>query len=278
MQPVKSNILLLVALAALSGHSFAQTAPTDIKPASDAKSAAEAKAPTEDKTVVDARSYAEYLAKQDMRLPQVLRAFYLPNGATQNELNDTQTAMRNVLTGGTRIYAMPTDNKIIVAGTAVEIALAQKVMDSLDFSRRTYRLTYTLTELEDGQKVGDQHFSVIVTSGGKTELKQVSKVPIPVGNSADKAGDLQYEEVGLNITASVDGYPDAVRLRSKVEQSTIAEEKSNIGTGAGNPVIRDTSLEGSSILVPGKPLLLGSLDTPGSSRHQEVKVVAEPIQ
>jgi hypothetical protein len=43
-------------------------------------------------------------------------------------------------------------------------------------------------------------------------------------------------------------------------------------------MIRQTSLDGSSILMPGKPLVLGSLDMPGSTRHMDVEVVAELVK
>jgi hypothetical protein len=59
-------------------------------------------------------------------------------------------------------------------------------------------------------------------------------------------------------------------------QSGIAEERSGIGTQ--DPIIRQTTLEGTSTLVQGKPLVLGSLDVPGSTRHQEVEVVSELVR
>ncbi len=40
--------------------------------------------------------------------------------------------------------------------------------------------------------------------------------------------------------------------------------------------IRQSVLEGTSFLTTGKPLVLGSFDIPGSTRHTEVTVVMEP--
>ena len=82
--------------------------------------------------------------------------------------------------------------------------------------------------------------------------------------------------MGQEIEATLDGYLDGVRLRTKVVQSSIAEDKSGIGTQT--PVIRQITLEGTSTLVQGKPLVLASLDVPGSSRHQEVEVVSELVR
>jgi hypothetical protein len=125
-----------------------------------------------------------------------------------------------------------------------------------------------------------QHFSIIVASGSRTEFKQGSRVPIGVGGRSSGSStsnlDVQYLDVGQEIEASLDGYLDGVRLRTKVTQSSIAEDKSGVGTQ--DPVIRQTTLEGTSTLVQGKPLVLGSLDIPGSTRRQEVEVLSELVR
>jgi hypothetical protein len=51
-----------------------------------------------------------------------------------------------------------------------------------------------------------------------------------------------------------------------------------VRVGTQDPVIRQTTLEGTSTLVLGKPLVLGSLDIPGSTRHQEVEVFSELVR
>jgi hypothetical protein len=84
---------------------------------------------------------------------------------------------------------------------------------------------------------------------------------------------VQYLDVGLSIEATPSGEADGVKLRSKVEQSSLADEKSSVGQQ--DPVVRQTLLDGTSTLALGKPLVLGSLDIPGSTRHQEIEVIAE---
>ena len=83
---------------------------------------------------------------------------------------------------------------------------------------------------------------------------------------------VQYLDVGLNIEASLDGD----RLRSKVEQTGVAEEKS--GIGSQDPIVRQTTIEATSDMAPGKTLVLGSLDIPGTTRHQEIEATAELVQ
>ena len=209
----------------------------------------------------------------------VYQTLYLTNITAQNDANDLQTDLRNMLPNS-RLYYVPSQSAISLRGTPEDIALAKRILADLDHTKKLYRLTYTITDSDGGKSIGTQHFTLVVASGGKTNLKQGSKVPIVTG--ATKAGDttqhsdVQYLDVGLGIEASLDAYSDGVRLRTKLEQSSVAEEKS--GVGIEDPVIRMTTLEGTSTLVQGKPLVLGSLDFPGSTRHQEVEVVSELVR
>jgi type II secretory pathway component GspD/PulD (secretin) len=161
-------------------------------------------------------------------------------------------------------------------GTAEDIALAQKILADLDRPRKAYRLTYTITETGSGQSNSGQHVTLIVTSGGTTDFKRGSKVPIAIGTYTQTPhADVQYQDIGLQIEATLNGYVDGVHLRSKIAQSDVSDEKSGIGTQ--DPIFRQTTLDGTATLVPGKPLILGSLDIPGTNRHQQVEVVSEAI-
>jgi len=210
---------------------------------------------------------------------ETYQTIYLTNLTQQNDANDLQTDLRNMLPKA-RLYYVPSQSAISLRGTPEDIALAQKILVDLDRVKKTYRLTYTITESDGGKVIGTQHVALIVASGGKTVLKQGNKVPLVTGGSEPanlaQSSQVQYMDVGLSIEASLEGSLDSVRLRTKVEQSSVADEKSSVG--AQDPVIRQTTLEGTSTLVQGKPLVLGSLDVPGSTRHQEIAVVAELVR
>jgi len=65
-----------------------------------------------------------------------VQTFYLTNAWQQNDLTDVQTAIRNVLTGGGfKIYAVPSQNAIVIRGTPDELLLAQKLINDLDKPR-----------------------------------------------------------------------------------------------------------------------------------------------
>jgi type II secretory pathway component GspD/PulD (secretin) len=208
------------------------------------------------------------------------QTLYLANITEQREVNDIVTDLRNMLPRA-RIYSVESENAISVRGTPEDIQLAQKMVSELDKPRQAYRLTYTIADIENGKRVGAQSFALIaVVSEGKTILKQGSKVPIITGTtdkgSSGESSQVQYEDVGLAIEASLEAYADGVRLRTKIDQSSVADERP--GVSVADPVIRQTVLEATSDLQPGKTAVLGSLDVPGSTRHQEVEVVSELLR
>ena len=212
----------------------------------------------------------------EQRAPEVYQTFYLANASQHDEFNDIQTALRNTLSRA-RIYGVPTQNAISIRGSAEDLAMAQKVISDLDRPQRLYRLTYTITETDGGKAVGVEHFSLVVKSRGKATLKQGSRVPIVTG-AYDVAGtttpntQVQYQDVGLSIEATLDGES----LHTKVEQTSVAEEKSVVGSQ--DPILRQTVLDGTSELMEGKSMVLGALDIPGSTRHEEIAVGWELVK
>ena len=209
--------------------------------------------------------------------PIIYQTLYLTNLTQQNDAVELVNDLRNMLPDA-KLYYVPSQSAFSIRASAEEIALAQKILADLDKTKKIYRLTYTMTERDGGKTIGVQHFSIIVASGSRTDFKQGSRVPISVAKNAAPGSnaEITYLDVGQEIEASLDGYLDGVRLRTKVVQSSIAEDKSGVSTQ--DPVIRQTTLEGTSTLVQGKSLVLGSLDIPGSTRHQEVEVLSELVR
>jgi len=169
----------------------------------------------------------------------------------------------------------------VLRASAEEFTLAQKLITELDRPKKAYRLVYTITEMDGEKRVGVQHFSMIVVSGQRTVMKQGSRVPIATGSFSSPGAtgaqtQFTYLDVGMNFDATLDEFANGVRLRTKVEQLGIAEQSS--GVGVQDPVIRQNTLEGAAFLAVGKPLVLGSMDITGSTRHLDVEVVMEPVR
>jgi len=210
---------------------------------------------------------------------EIDQTIFLTNVTRQNDLNEIQTDLRNMLQH-VRIYLIASQNAISIHGTPEDVQLAQKLVAELDRPRKIYRLIYTITETDNGKRTGTQTIALVAASGEKTTFKQGSKVPIVTGSfdsDNSKANtQVQYQDLGLNIEFTAEGRMDGLNLRSKVEQSSLAEQKS--GVGPQDPVVTQSVLDGSTALTLGKPMSLGTIDIPGTTRKQEIAVVSELVK
>jgi hypothetical protein len=268
---MKLTYVLAASLLALSLTASAQTAETPLKPA-------------ETSPTPLSRS-AE--AQAEMAQARV-QTFYLANASQPQEANEILVALRNILLPYVKIYLVSDQNAIVVEAPPGQLALAQRLITELDRPSKTYRLTYTVTELDGKQRIGTEHFSMIVVTGQPTSLKQGSKVPVATGTynpgnaptSAGSAPGVQtqftYLDVGMNFSATLDETEHGARLNSKVEESSVGEDKTI--SGVNEPVIRQTVLQGASFLTLNRPLMLGSVDIIGTTRHIDIEVVMDQVQ
>ena len=200
--------------------------------------------------------------------PGQVQTFFLKNVTNVHQLNDIQTNLRNMLNRA-RIYAISSENAISVRGTPEELATAQKLIAELDRPALLYRVTYTITDTDGGKPIGSHSMSVLVPANGEGRLKLGSRVPIVTGSSgtgSDLTTEFQYQDVGLMLEASASG----TELHTKLEQTGVSAEKSNVGIQ--DPVISQTMLDGVSPLGSGKPVVLGTIDVPNSTRQQQISV------
>lgn len=211
--------------------------------------------------------------------PMIYQTFFLRHATQQNQANEIQTVLRNELSRA-RIVYVGTENAVSIEATADDMATAQKIISDLDRPIATWRLTYTLTQTDGGHAEGTpQRVAVIVTQGSKTQLKLGTKVPLVTGSTGSDSTpstQVQYIDVGLNLEAKIDGASDTPLLETKIEQSSVAEERSGIGTQ--DPMIRQTSLDAEFNVAEGKALTVGTLDLPGSARQEKIEVTAERVK
>jgi type II secretory pathway component GspD/PulD (secretin) len=256
--------LLAGSLLALSASALAQS--TDNKP--DAKTT-ESKA-TERPAFTSRPPASEY----------VFKTYFLSNVSQQQDANEILIALRNMLEPWVKIYLVSSENAIELSAPPDQQALAQKIIAELDRPRKAYRLTFTLAESDAGKRIGIQHFSLVVVAGQRVTLKQGSKIPVITGTfepgNSSTQSQFQYLDIGMNFDATLDDTPNGLRLKSKVEQSSLADEHMS-GPLAPEPIVRQTDLEGTSAITLGKPTTIGSIDVAGSTRHVDIEVVAEPV-
>lgn len=213
----------------------------------------------------------------DQKPEPVRQTVFLTNATEQRELNDIQTDLRNVFPG-MKIYGVESQRAITFVGTQEDVDAGQKLIAELDRPRKTYRITYTLTEIDNGTRGAQQKYALIAAAGQKTTFTEGTKIPIMTGvpEKPEAPPQFQYIDLGLKIQALPESSAIGLSLKTHVEQSSVASEKS-VG-GFQQPTLNQTVLDTTSSLIEGKPQVLGSLDVPGTTKRLEIAVVAEPVQ
>jgi hypothetical protein len=153
-----------------------------------------------------------------------------------------------------------------------------------------YRLDFSLNELEGDKKVNTRHYSISIDSdvpGERQEVKIGTRVPVataygagPVsgGTSALSNTQFQYLDVGTHIWCSLKEHGDELELQAGSEISNIDAGPRRETNPLPNPVVRQIKIGGSTVVTPGKPIIIGSADDPTSNRQFQLEVTVTKMR
>ena len=156
-----------------------------------------------------------------------------------------------------------------------------KAEDSVD----AYRLDVSFNELEDGKKLNTRHYSIDLTGGRPDDIKIGTRVPVVTANcnsssasspSSGASEQYQYLDLGTHLTAQLISHGNELHVSgdiSSLDTSAGPETSARLG-----PVIRQIKIEGSTALVLGKPILIGSADDPNSRRQFQLEVTVSKLK
>jgi len=152
---------------------------------------------------------------------------------------------------------------------------ATSAVESVSNSLISYRLEFTLSELSDsGKKINSRTYSVVSQIGPRNKLRVGGRVPIATGTGSGTPM-FQYFDIGMNIDCSVQELDGSVLLSSTIEASSLAPQRDE---QTRQPVIRQMRFEVRTVLSPGKPTMISSMDDPTSKERFQVEVTATKIK
>jgi len=128
-------------------------------------------------------------AKRQTLSQQAVQIFYLKNIAQQNDLNDIQTALRNVLPN-TKLFGVVSQNAIMMRATPDELELAKILIADLDQPKPEVLVDITVMEVSRDKlrNIGlSPPTSLTVNSGSSQTLDQIGKssaYTISIGQAA----------------------------------------------------------------------------------------------
>lgn len=134
-----------------------------------------------------------------------------------------------------------------------------------------YRIEFNVREIEDGKRLNSRNYMMVVEDGDWAKIRVGNRVPYQSGEK-----QFQYQNVGMNIDCRPREREDSVALDILVEISSVAPP-----TGAAAtfyPVFRTERTEVESIVKPGKPTLVASMDDVVTNRRYEIEVTATKVK
>src|SRR5882757_2642404 len=112
---------------------------------------------------------------------QAVQTFYLSNTSQTNDLNDIQTALRNVLTNA-KLYAVPSQNAIVMRATPDELLLARKLIDDLDKARPEVVVDVVLLEVN---KNHERNLGIVLPQQISASLQGTTTTTTTTGTGTD---------------------------------------------------------------------------------------------
>lgn len=135
---------------------------------------------------------------------------------------------------------------------------------------QAYRVDFAISELADGKKINTRHYSMLLNSGPWSQIKIGTRIPVTSG-----VGTYQYLDVGTNIDCEVGEEGDDISLDVRTDFSNLSSPEDQRNP---QPVIRQIKINARTLVVPGKPVVLGSVDDPSSNRQFQLEAVATKLK
>jgi hypothetical protein len=139
-----------------------------------------------------------------------------------------------------------------------------------------YKLAFAIYELQGGKKINERDYSVLLRADNNSnKLKIGTRVPIDIGE-----GKITYADVGFDMDCSavetVDGKV-SVRIDTTVTNFALPEQNTDPRTAGSRPVLRGVTQRVHTILSPGKPQIVTSMDDVNSNKRMQVEVTATKV-
>jgi len=145
---------------------------------------------------------------------------------------------------------------------------------------QSYRLDFTFNEVADGKILNTRHYSMNMTGGSPNEIKIGTRVPVASGSSSSTPAATQYQylDIGTQIWSQLREHGDELILVVKGEVSNLDVETGEHSGAMLPPVVRLIKINGDTLLVVGKPIVIGSVDDPNSKKQFQLEVTVTKLK
>ena len=143
-----------------------------------------------------------------------------------------------------------------------------------------YRLDFAFNEVSDGKVLNTRRYSMNLTASESNEIKIGTRVPVAAASSTNTSAQVQYQylDVGTSIWAQLREHGEELLLVVRSDVSNLDTSNESEHTSVSLPIVRQIKISGSTLLVVGKPILIGSMDDPNSKRQFQLEVTVTKLK
>jgi hypothetical protein len=138
-----------------------------------------------------------------------------------------------------------------------------------------YRADFVISELEDGKRINARHYSMLLNAGGWNKIQIGTKVPVSTGSSVPGQSQFEYLDVGTSIDCRLIESGDDLAIDVRTEFSNLSGPEEQ---HSPQPFIRQVSLHGNTLVVSGKPVVIGVVDDPSSHRQFQLEATVTKLK
>ena len=180
----------------------------------------------------------------------------------------------------TCLFAQSAETKVRQPVKAVERPEQVKAVENpepartVEGSTTAYKLTFSIFEIENGKRVNQRDYSLVIAAGRSSAgLRVGSRIPIET-----TPNQFNYTSVGLDLRTWVEPVgQNKLLAQINVDLNTVATEP-NDSPKRTPPIVRNLSQDLHTILTVGKPQLVASIDDIGSTAHFQLEVTATKVE
>jgi general secretion pathway protein D len=196
---------------------------------------------------------ADTRAKRQQLEDQAVQAFYLSNVSQQNDLNDIQTALRNLLPNA-RLYGVPSQNAIVMHGTPDELLLSQRLIEDLDKPRPEVVVDVSLIEVNRDRT---RTIGLELPGSFGVALQPPNATSTTTSTTTTTSGTTQ--NLTLNNLANLNGTEFAVTVGAATANLLLTDSNTKV---LQNPTVRATDGQKADLKVGQRiPVATGSYQT-----------------
>jgi hypothetical protein len=137
-----------------------------------------------------------------------------------------------------------------------------------------YRLDFVLSEFIDGKKINTRNYTVTAREDEMNKLRAGARYPVATG-TVEKSTQFQYLDVGVSIDCRVVERGEYLELNAVIDSSDIeGGDAHGVPSPIIGPVIGQMKSDIRSLIRPGTPTMVSSMEDPTSKRRFQFDVTA----